>query len=292
MTGIHEPFVGVALMGGLGNQMFQYASGYAAASRAGARLYLDPGGFARDPVRDYALAPFCLPGEWWPTASPAATRRGKLLLALSGRFRRLPGLPWTAVVEKGFSFNPAVMALHSRCYLYGYWQSWRYFAEQAQEIRTLFSLDRFLAETLRDAYRDITETPSVSLHIRRGDYVGNPVHGLCEPEYYERAAAAMRLRMPGCRFFVFSDEIHTARGLLAHWDDAVFMPQRSQEEDMLLMSACRHHIIANSSFSWWAAWLGEHPGTVTIAPERWFADPALQAQTRDLLPEHWMRVCA
>lgn len=290
MTGKRNLFVGLLLMGGLGNQMFQYACGYAVAARMNAALYIDTEAFARDPLREYALGIFCLPGKTWPGTSPLKTRWGKLLFVAGSLCPWLPGLPFIPVREAGFAFNPAVMDVRNSCYLRGYWQSWKYFLDQERAIRSFFSLDRFLTGALRGEYAGITAGLSVSLHIRRGDYAASPVHGLCELEYYERAAAVMRSCLPGCRFHVFSDEMETARTMLAHWDDAVFMPQRSQEEDMLLMSACRHHIIANSSFSWWAAWLGEHPKTLTIAPERWFADAAMQAQTKDLLPKHWMRL--
>src|SRR5690606_16310708 len=118
------------------------------------------------------------------------------------------------------------------------------------------------------------ETQPVAVHLRRGDYVENPefrrIHGVCERDYYDRARAILDKLVNPTRFFIFSDDEAAARGVFGHWRDAIFVSGTNQYQDMMLISACRHAIIANSSFSWWAAWLNAYTDKVIIAPRLWF----------------------
>ena len=132
---------------------------------------------------------------------------------------------------------------------------------------------------------------SVSVHVRRGDYAeaGNvSIHGLCGKDYYASAFALLEERIPHFRVFVFPDMPHDLEGFF-ETRDATFVRDTSRDVDMFLMSCCRHHIIANSTFSWWAAWLGSYPETITIAPKQWLA-PEKQARTSlgSLFPKEWI----
>ena len=142
---------------------------------------------------------------------------------------------------------------------------------------------------------EIQATVSVGVHIRRGDYVANPIanqfHGVCSLEYYLAAIAKLKEEIGAPRFFVFSDDIGWARQNLRLPDPTTFVDHNGEAhdyEDLRLMSLCKHHIIANSSFSWWGAWLSNNPDKIVIAPERWFRDPSMDP--RDLVPEGWHRL--
>jgi hypothetical protein len=139
---------------------------------------------------------------------------------------------------------------------------------------------------------------SVSVHVRRGDYVTDPaanrVHGTCGSEYYERAAELLCEQVTSPRFFVFSDDPEAARRELRMPGPAEFIDGNVGQrdwEDLRLMTSCRHHIIANSTFSWWGAWLAHHDEQVVAAPHAWFRPGAKPGHcVRDLIPQSWMLV--
>ena len=183
--------------------------------------------------------------------------------------------------EPHFHHDPGFWNLPDGTELSGYFQSEKYFARYADEIRKEFS------------FRGMEMIPLiswVSIHVRRGDYLSFPEHHPpLTMEYYREAMA----RFPGARFLVFSDD---PGWCLLNFRDAGYNVEistgRSAAEDMALMAACDHHIIANSSFSWWGAWLSRNPEKRVIAPAAWFG-PAKQPpqwDTRDLLPESWERI--
>lgn len=279
------------LIGGLGNQMFQYAAARALGLRTGAAVGIDRRDFANYTVHAYALdvfrlevrdaAPEHLPGRHW------SARLGRLL---SGR----PSP--RHVRERSLRFDPAVCALSGAVYLDGYWQCERYFADRVAALRQDFTF-RHAPSPANAAYLEmIRGETSVSLHVRRGDYVSNPqalaVHGTCAPDYYAHAVDLLMQRTGrDLTAFVFSDDHDWVAD---HLRLPVPMVQVAGNdaahayEDMRLMAACRHHVIANSSFSWWGAWLDPRPDAMVVAPMRWFADTTRDAT--DILPERWIRL--
>ena len=281
------------LTGGLGNQMFQYALGRALALRSGGELLFDTRVLARDPQRSYALdglrvaGRIALPDEL-PMRWGRVTRRAPWLSRLLGGPR--------LVAERGFAYDPAVAILAPPVALHGNWQSERYFADAGATIRGDFALAERLDERREALADEIAATPqSVSVHVRRGDYVSNPTanayHGTCVPAWYAAAKARLDAALPGARYFVFSDDVAWGRANLAEFGAADFVEPAADgrdERDMHLMSLCRHHIIANSSFSWWGAWLDPRADKRVIAPARWFAGAA--HDTRDLIPPTWERL--
>lgn len=279
----------VRLIGGLGNQMFQYAAGRALAERLGADLLLDLRGFRRYRLRSYGLDRMAI-------AARPATRRELARWPAFLRGTRWPaglfGLSACWFREAGPRYAPHFETLSGDVGLDGYFQSERYFLAVRPSLRKEFRPRA--PQSLRNARlaEAIRAAPSVSLHVRRGDYASNPatlaVHGLCSPAYYRRAVSALRERHEGLRFFVFSDDPAWCRENLA-LADAVFVDNNAAapECDIFLMSQCRHHVIANSSFSWWGAWLADAEGTV-VAPTRWYTDPALRDD--DLIPSGWLRL--
>jgi hypothetical protein len=200
------------------------------------------------------------------------------------------------VRERAFTFQPKVLGQRPPAYLDGYWQSEKYFGDVADVIRKDFTVKR-APSAANAAWLDrIGATVSVSIHVRRGDYVtnadANKFHGTCGIDYYQRAVQMLSSRLGGRpEFFVFSDDPAWVRANLdlgSHPHHYVTNNDaQTNYEDLRLMSSCRHHIIANSTFSWWGAWLNASPDKVVVAPRRWFR--ADEMDDRDLVPSGWVR---
>ena len=187
------------------------------------------------------------------------------------------------------------MRVGSDVWLNGYWQNEKYFDTIQAVIREDFMLGTPPSPANRDVLRRIEATQSVSLHIRRGDYASNPAtnqyHGLLPLTYYEQAAAKIASWVRDPHFFVFSDDPRWAQEHLRLGFPTYIININDPEhghEDLRLMSTCQHHIIANSSFSWWGAWLSGYPQKLVYAPAQWFSDPTMNAQYT--LPDNWQRI--
>lgn len=289
------------IIGGLGNQMFQYAAGRALAARRGGDFAIDRGDFAVYRTHAYGLHNFALEvADVPPALVPRPAGQG-IWPRCRGRVRdlvdRVAGRPpLTKVVEAGQTFDPAVAGLPDNVYLDGYWQSERYFADHADLIRADFAIRAAPSPENRRWLEMIGQGKAVSLHVRRGDYVtsaaANTVHGTCDLDYYDRAVADMRTRLGDPVFFVFSDDPAWVRDNL-RFDGAThhFVANNdaaTNYEDLRLMAACDHHVIANSTFSWWGAWLNPSPHKVVVAPARWFRADGFD--DRDLVPAAWVRL--
>jgi hypothetical protein len=180
-------------------------------------------------------------------------------------------------------------------YLDGYWQSEKYFREIKDVIRSEFQVKYPQDTKSQEIGKVISSTQSVSVHVRRGNYASNPRvnshHGTCAVEYYQECAKTIEGKLSSPHYFVFSDDIAWAKVNLDFHYPTTFVDHNDPShdyEDLRLMSMCRHHIIANSTFSWWAAWLNANPDKIVLAPRQWLNDPAID--TRDLLPSNWIRV--
>ena len=303
------PCVVACLFGGLGNQMFQYAAGRSLAARTGARLILDATGFTLPQVRrPYALDGYALAVEVRfdgyphpprlsavqfppPQRSGWIDRAARLLRARNVPIGRAAGENAFAVFnERSFDFDPRFSACGPQTYLVGYWQSERYFADIADLVRQELTYARAPDAANAAWLARIRAANAVCVHVRRGDYL-LPAHfrhhGLCSPDYYRRAVELMRERLERPQFFVFSDDWAWCREQLAGGDVVVVdvnKPEAGQDE-LRLMAACRHHVIANSSLSWWGAWLAASAGQIVVAPTPWFSH---RAETPDLFPANWV----
>lgn len=281
----------VALSGGLGNQMFQYALGRSLSAQSGADLVLDLRPVESDSHRRYSLDAMRI------KAKIGADRE---LVPLPGMLARKLKLRFPVrgaryVIESGLAFNPGVHVKSLPSYFWGNWQSEKYFQQVADLIRDDFCLRAPLSPAREAVARDIRSALSVAVHIRRGDYVNNPktnaYHGTLSSLWYERAAKHIEGLVGKPRYYIFSDDPQWAKAHLAGIQDARFIdPQTDGKdaEDLHLMSLCEHQIIANSSFSWWAAWLNRNGNKQVIAPLKWFS--AARLDTRDLLPPSWIRL--
>lgn len=196
------------------------------------------------------------------------------------------------VLEPHFHFWQEVGATASVCYLQGYWQSQRYFEKHLAVIRDDFKFKLPLKDKNVELAARITQVNAVSLHVRRGDYLSNKkatdFHGLCSIDYYGDAIKNISSKIINPVFFIFSDDIAWVRENLPMEFPCHYVDHNQGIEsfnDMHLMSLCCHNIIANSSFSWWGAWLNTNQDKIVIAPKKWFAN---SINTKDLLPDGWI----
>lgn len=287
------------LIGGLGNQMFQYACGRAISLRSRLPLRL-----AADQLEDYRQHNgFELLRVFNISASviPPDELRFFLGVRATLKVRRLLGRPsmsWITgkqwCTEPHFDYWPGVKQIKYPVYLHGYWQSENYFADIANVIRTDFTFRAEFDALDLLVCKQMASGRCASLHVRRGDYLKGKFKNLyasCSIEYYTAAVRLLRAKFPDIRIFAFSDE--------PEWIVKNLQPELGQIEvvghnagarsanDMRLMSLADHHIIANSSFSWWGAWLNPSREKVVIAPKTWFADGR---PTPTLLPSGWIRI--
>jgi Glycosyl transferase family 11 len=288
----------LALQGGLGNQLFQYAAARALAGQVGTEPVFDLRLLAHDPKRRLTLNALGVRARYVDSSRlprPGRVRRWLARAGLrTGSLRRYPfDAPLFEESDSAGCWDARVATIRPPAVLRGYFQSERYFASIAGTLRRELVPLRAPCPTflrLQAAIRDAGPA-SASLHVRRGDYANDPkvlaFHGVLGTDYYGPALALLDAQVPGARLFVFTDDTEAAAALLLPDVEATFVSGRglSDVDELALMSQCRHHVIANSSFSWWGAWLGSPEG-LTIAPRRWFAQPS-EAAIRDRFPEHW-----
>lgn len=282
------------LIGGLGNQMFQYATARALALRVGANLMLNTRAFVDYKVHSYGLDKFAIQAEVVNDVSFVSLRHDSLLKRIGRRFG--VSLGKKVYLEKGFAFDLSVLLLKDGACLYGYWQSERYFADFSDQIRADLTVIAPPNDENLSWLERIRSGTSVSIHVRRGDYVTNPranaVHGVCDLDYYRRAAAYLASKLEGAaEFYVFSDDPEWVRENLELPYEMHYVNHNDASrnyEDLRLMASCSHHIIANSSFSWWGAWLNPSSSKIVVAPKKWFRDDSVD--TSDLIPSTWIRL--
>jgi hypothetical protein len=214
-----------------------------------------------------------------------------LIQAVKGLFSK----PFQIIKERAFSFDASVLNCSDQAYLDGFWQSEKYFSPIASIIREDFRLKTPITSQLQTITKEIAATESVSIHVRRGDYISNPTtasyHGSCSIQWYQEAAKLMEEKLIKPTFFVFSDDYEWAKENLRFNSTTFFIPPSPDGQecnDLHTMSLCKHNIIANSSFSWWGAWLNANPQKTVIAPKNWFI--AGPKNTNDLIPSSWQRL--
>jgi Glycosyl transferase family 11 len=292
-----QPPVITRLLGGLGNQLFQYAAGRSVANFLGRPLLIDIRTIlAEAPVRHYDLGAFRI-REGFVTGLEAFYTRWLGSVRVGGVFRSLfPGAnSYKYLRDREEGFDERVFAPHDGpIVLHGYWQSYRYSERSVDELRRELA---FRNEPDRDnavLLQDVQSCESVCVHVRRGDYVNNPSFsenlGTCDMDYYKHAFEIIAARVSRPKFFLFSDEPAWASSNLRFPGPAVTVDHnngKSDAEDLRLMSRCRHFIIANSSFSWWGAWLSEGRNKIVVAPTRWFKQDRVPATDRT--PPGWIR---
>jgi hypothetical protein len=297
---LKERFVISELTGGLGNQLFQYAAARALALREGRGLYFAWHLHRSSTQRRFMLDPFQLGAEvrreplsrarlcWLGLRSPLADRKAGRL------WQRLRGRAVASLHEQGFHYTP-LRSVQDRIALDGYFQSWRYFVDQEPAIRAGLSLRAPLSHGSARLLAQIESDHAVCLHVRRGDYVADAktaaFHGALDLGYYRRGLEALGAAAKGATLYLFSDDPVYCKSALSFDQKTVVVEGLGADrpwEDLRLMAACKHFVIANSSFSWWGAFLSTHADKRVVAPQRWFLNA--EHDTRDLCPPTWMRL--
>lgn len=286
----------VRLIGGLGNQMFQYALGRSLALKNDTELKLDISDFEKYKLHKYSLGAFNVQKI---IASSDVVSKFK-------KFKTKPGRRWfwynkfiadnsKYFLEKSFEFDPQVLDVAEDVYIDGYWQSAKYFEYIESTIRTDFSFTLPQGEKDKEISMLINKCASVSIHVRRTDYVtdtnAKKALGTCPIEYYTEAVLLIAQKVGNPHFFVFSDDHEWAKINIKTDYPTVYVDHNDANanyQDLRLMASCKHNIIANSSFSWWGAWLNRNPDKIIIAPKKWFTD--INKNDSDLIPPKWIRI--
>ncbi len=277
----------VRIKSGLGNQLFQYAAGRRLAYINNVRLKIDIDSFSRNPLRSYELHHFNIQAD-------IASKDEVDLSAKNNPIRNLNRTRlW--VKEKHYHFDPNILDLRGDIYLEGHMQSEKYFKDIEQIIRDELVLNSPPDSPNQEMIDRILSTESISLHIRRGDYVSNSsvfkVHGILPLKYYYSAIEHITQAVKNPHFYIFSDDpiwTQTNIKLTYPYDFVDINSINKPHEDLRLMIICKHHIIANSTLSWWGAWLCQHPSKIIYAPKSWFRKPDID--TSDLIPASWFRI--
>ncbi len=297
----------VKLKGGLGNQMFQYACGRALSEKNKSTLFLDLTFLLYNPsssnhtLRNYELNVFNIQERFTLLSRlnkkiPNSNFFYKLNSKLDGVKKRLGLIK--KINDKEMGFDKEIFKIKGNICLDGYWQSEKYFKDIEEIIREEFSFRDKPSKLNREVIEKIKKTNSVSVHVRRGDYAKNPktlqTHGLLDIEYYQNAINLIKSQIKKTEFFVFSDDIEWVKKNLKIGKSVNYISHNGLDkgyEDLRLMSSCKNHIIANSSFSWWGAWLSENPHKIVIAPEQWFSPEEMKRRGNfDTILEDWIKI--
>jgi hypothetical protein len=255
----------IKLMGGLGNQLFQWALGFSLKKR-GHEVRYDISAYENNAKRQYWLGPI------------------DDLIFDQSTTRHF--------YEKSHIFDPYALIPADGRTMIGYWQAEQYFTNYAENIRhhvNLLWAMKPLVGQAKEIQKEIFASHSVFLHVRRQDYLGlQHFHGLLDMNYYRSAVNTLSEKHTNLKFFVFSDDREWCRQTFTA-DNFKVVDYTDMYEDLQLMADCKHAILANSSFSWWGAWLGDNQqGRTVIAPRRWFTSP--DVDDRDLVPSRWLKI--
>lgn len=291
----------VNVIGGLGNQMFQYAFAYSVSRKLNQSFELDVSDFetywhphnSSNYWHPYQLNVFQIKHESTPHKVKLKERSLLNRAAIKLKTIKHKLLIKDYYQEPYYHFDKNVFNIQGDTYFTGFWQSERYFKEYRDELLVQFDLKKPLCAKSKKYKEAILSNNSICLHIRRGDYVTdsntNAFHGVCPLEYYQKATKYITQNISESCFYIFSDDLNWAKGNLDFIENKIFIESEEgipNYEEMHLMTLCKHNIIANSSFSWWGAWLNQNPDKKVIAPKQWFADSSIN--TKDLIPKTWI----
>jgi len=258
------------LMGGLGNMLFQIAAGYALSRRTMSKYLIN---------------------TQYTEITHGHSRPKSPIDYIDTIFKKLTSYDHThslvEVLEPSFQYNPINNTVSNNIILHGYYQSYKYFNDSNTDIYTLFAPDDNMIAKLNNMYPILSKN-AVSLHVRRGDYLtlSNFHHNLSTSYYIN----AIKQFSEETTYLIFSDDINWCKTVFIG-DEYIFIESQSDIEDLYLMSLCKHNIIANSTFSWWGAWLNCNPNKVVVYPNKWFGPATINnLSTKDMFPDNWVCV--
>lgn len=266
---------------GLGNQLFMYACGYAIAKILKKPLSLDLSYLDNSSLRKYELDKLNIKYEFIFT-----TRKLKHY-PLRVAYRKLYHT-WLRIrgflffkEKQTYTYNPDIEQLKDKTYLYGYWQTEKYFKDYRSDILKMFTPNYPLSTGCKEYIEKVQQCNSIAIHVRRGDYVNL---GIClDQSYYHQAILKMEERIETPQYFIFSDDIEYAKQFFkeenGYFTYVQYQSENATIEDLFIMKSCKHIVMANSSYSWWAAWLNDNPDKIVIHPN--------DHQSDDFYPSNW-----
>jgi hypothetical protein len=295
----------IKLFGGLGNQLFQYALGRHLAVKSTLPLFLDAeSGFQNDFYkRTYSLHVFHVQAKLLDSQVVQLLQRFQNPLGRRDKIhnwidRHLKGINPVFIYEKHYQFDEAILTKEIKpltCFS-GYWQSEKYFKSIESVIRQDLIFKEDIPEKNLRLAEAIQSKNSVCLHVRRLlgiaegkiNEEGLKFHGAIDLPFYQKAIEYIAQRQENLHFYIFGDVIDWAKEHIKLSFPCTFVEGNLDYQDLQLMSLCKHHIIPNSTFAWWSAWLNTNPKKIVIAPDAWFADKTVN--TKDIYPESWIRI--
>ena len=292
-----ENMIIARIEGGVGNQMFQYAMARRIAQLNRSELKLDIGWFTTQAKREYELHRFNIVAEIADEGDVSSLLGAGAMRSVCNLVERFkPYDRRRLITERSFRFNERFGQIGGPAYLQGYWQSPLYFSGIEELLRREFTLKEPLSIPAQRIQTDISNVTSVGVHFRRGDYLTDvsvaSKHGTCALTYYIGSMQIVIDKFPHAVFFCFSDDQGWVRKNVKFPGAVVFVdlpPGRGSVEELFLLSQCEHHIISNSTFGWWGAWLGRmDKDALTLAPKRWFLDRTID--TSRLFPSEWILI--
>ena len=288
----------IKLQGGLGNQLFQYAIARYFAIKNNAQVKLDISWYQTQTFRKYELDNLNITGDI--AVLNEINKFKKYQYKNGGGIFRYLYNTFIAnekkyIREKSFVFSKSILEVKDNAYLDGIWFSEKYFSSVSDTIRREITLKIPLHTNLDQIRQIMRDTESVSICIRRTDFTNNPkvsaIHGLLPMEYYDMAIEKIKEKLINPNFFIFSDDIEWAKQNFKIKYPTYFVSDPNTLDacqQLMLMSECKHNISANSSFSWWGAWLCTNPNKIIIVPKKWFKEES--RNTDDLIPESWIKL--
>lgn len=280
------------MVGGVGNQLFCYA--YAKSlQQKGYDVKIDISTFKFNKIDSYEFDKYSID-------IPISTQEENEILfnnSLLSKILKRFGIDISNKVrEKSLLFDESLLRINDNCYVDGYFQNEKYFYDIRDILLEQISINRPLSNFTKNIQKKINSLNNTcSIHVRRGDMANDinvKIHGVCSVEYYNNAIEFLENKLGEVNYFIFSDDFEWCRSNLKI-DNAIFVEsdeQRIAHEDVYLMSLCDHNIIANSTFSWWGAWLNPNNDKIVIAPNAWFADKDLHKQSKDIVPKDWIKI--
>jgi hypothetical protein len=285
------------LEGGLGNQLFQYAVGRSVAVRTGRRLFLDCSSYRNTRNRQYGLCNFEINATVLPESIATLFNGFEAKSAWKQWIKQRLSRTMVRLNDRGHGFDVRVNELPGHCRLSGAWQSEQYFSSMRTELLKELRPRRQLVRRVGPLCERVAKVNSVAIHVRRGDLVANPYYrnrvGTLTQHYYESAIEQLAAELPDMELFVFSEDVEWCRKHIRSNRRMTIVSQvltHSPAQDLLVMSHCRHFIIANSTFSWWGAWLATNPDKCVIAPSRFFRTSV--PWDEHIVPAGWRRIDA
>lgn len=271
----------IKFAGGLGNQMFQYAFYVALRKKHPYSFFLF----------DTRESLYCHNGYELPKIFVNISDiKEKAFYFILRRFPRTLYICRNEKDKNGIKYDDTILQQRGNIKFNGFWQTEKYFSSFRKEVLNEFRFDQqLLNEKTKFCVKSIEECNAVSIHIRRGDYIQEPFRLTCDDTYYLNAIRYIKENTSSPHFYIFSDDQEYVRKLFQSEKEMTFVDWNRKTDswqDMYLMSKCKHNIIANSSFSWWGAWLNENPTKIVIAPKPWFKG----IENDDIVPDSWMRM--